>query len=57
LTDLAVLSLDDTQVSDEGLKHMNGLSNLDHLFLINTRVTEEGVKELQKALSDCKIYH
>jgi Leucine-rich repeat (LRR) protein len=54
---LTILFLEGTQISDAGLAHLKGLSNLQKLYLGNTRVTDAGVADLQKALSDCRIYH
>jgi hypothetical protein len=44
-----------TKVTDVGLKHLTGLTNLRSLSLINTKVTDEGVEKLQKALLNCRI--
>jgi hypothetical protein len=44
-----------TQVSDAGLKELAELKTLTSLNLQNTKVTAEGVKELQTALPKCKI--
>jgi Leucine-rich repeat (LRR) protein len=55
LTYLRVLKLNDTQVSDEGLKHLARLTNLQELDLRGTNVTAAGVAELRKALPNCKI--
>ena len=44
-----------TKVTNAGLKHLTGLSHLELLALIDTQVTDEGVKELQQALPNCKI--
>ena len=38
------------------LKELAGLKNLTELALENTKVTNAGVKELQKALPKCKIF-
>ena len=54
MTNLLSLSISG-QISDEGLTHFQGLSNLRKLKLLNTQVTDDGVAELQKALPDCKI--
>jgi len=37
--------------------HLSGLTNLQRLELIDTQVTEEGVKKFQEALPNCKIEH
>lgn len=52
---LVNLNLCNTQISDDGLKHLSGLKNCESLWLRYAQVTEEGVKELQKALPDCEI--
>jgi hypothetical protein len=49
------LSLARSGVSDEGLKHLHGLTNLLELDLRTTKVTAAGVADLQKALPQCKI--
>ena len=49
------LSLNGTTVTDDGLAHLNGLSNLRVLFLDGTAVTEKGIEELQRALPRCVI--
>ncbi|HEX3997327.1 MAG TPA: hypothetical protein VHX65_02140 [Pirellulales bacterium] len=55
LTDLSVLGLDNTKVTDYRLKELVGLKNLSKLFLDGTRVTDAGIKELKAALPDCAI--
>lgn len=42
-------------MTDAGLKELAPLTNLTALYLIDTKATDEGVKELQKALPKCKI--
>jgi len=46
-----------TKVTDAGLVHLKELTNLHTLYLINTKVTDEGVKKLQTALPNCNISH
>jgi len=41
--------------SGERLEHLKGLGNLRFLFLVQTKVTAEGVKELKGALPNCRI--
>lgn len=43
-------------VSDRGLEHLKGLSQLKCLLLDDTKVTDAGVKKLQQALPKCEIY-
>ncbi len=44
-----------TQVTDRGLKELKELNNLVTLELAGTKVTDEGIMELQAALPNCKI--
>ncbi|MCY2990029.1 MAG: hypothetical protein NTY19_19470 [Planctomycetota bacterium] len=53
--DVVGVDLRDTQVTDAGLEHLRGLTQLIFLDLANTQVTDKGVAELQKALPNCKI--
>ncbi|MBC8873173.1 MAG: hypothetical protein H8E44_27380 [Planctomycetes bacterium] len=46
LAKLAVLDLLDTYVTDDGLKHLTGLTNLSHLSLSGTPVTDDGLRHL-----------
>jgi hypothetical protein len=57
LSQLQTLWLGSTKVTDAGLPHLQGLSRLQALQLRDTKVTDQGVKKLQKALSNCHIYH
>lgn len=47
LPDLKVLSLNNTQVSDAGLKHLKRLTNLKILWLDNTQITDSGLEHLK----------
>ena len=49
------VSLNDTKVTDAGLKELATLKNLTTLDLGFTKVTDAGVKELQDALPKCRI--
>jgi hypothetical protein len=42
-------------VTDAGLKVLAGLKGLQTLHVNDTKVTDAGVRELQKALPNCKI--
>ena len=44
-------------MTDAGLEHLKGLMQLQRLVLRNTKVTDAGVRDLQKALPNCKIEH
>ena len=51
LSRLRVLSLDNTQVSDAGLKHLADLASLQTLNLENTQVSDAGLKHLANLAS------
>jgi Leucine-rich repeat (LRR) protein len=46
LSNLELLRLSRSTITDEGLKDLRGLTNLRSLFLVNTKVTDLGVNEL-----------
>lgn len=54
--DVSHVSLANTQVSDAGLTHLQGLTQLQQLYLHSTRVTDPGVAELRKALPNVTIH-
>ena len=56
LTQFRTLDLNETRVTDAALVHLKGLTKLSELDLHNTKVTNEGVKRLQQALPNCKIF-
>lgn len=43
------------KITDDGLSHLKGLTNLRFLVLINTKVSDAGVKKLKAVLPKCKI--
>ena len=49
------VELDGTAITDDGLKHFSGLTNLEYLMLGGTRVTDDGVKMLRESLPNCGI--
>jgi hypothetical protein len=51
LTNLRVLRLRATLITDKGLKHLKGLSKLRDLSLMSTKVTDAGLEQL-KAFPD-----
>jgi hypothetical protein len=46
-----------TQITDAGLKSLEGLTNLTKLNLKATKVSEDGLARLQTALLQCRIEH
>ena len=44
-----------SKITDAGLVHLKGLTNLRLLSLKKTQITSAGIAELQKALPNCKI--
>lgn len=55
LTKLAVVAC--PGITDAGLVHLEPLSNLKVLRLMDTRVTEAGVRELKTKLPECTIHY
>ena len=55
LPNLQVVQLIGPGTSDDDLKGLVGLKHLRMLDLLDTRVTDEGVAELKRALPNCKI--
>lgn len=55
LTLVTDLRLTNKHVTDKGIEHLKGLSQLQVLSLDNTQVTDKGVSELQQALPKCEI--
>jgi hypothetical protein len=51
------INLRGTTVTDAGLVHLGGLKSLRELDVRDTSVTDEAVKELQKALPECRILY
>ncbi len=52
---LEMLSLDCTQITDQGLAHLKGLTRLSELSLRATRITDAGLKHLEKLTSLKKL--
>ena len=46
-----------SEISDPGLEHLKGLTKLQELDVIRTRVSAAGVKKLQQALPKCHIWY
>jgi internalin A len=55
IVSLRSLHLDDTEVTDAGLKELYNLRNLEELSLKGTHVTKAGLSELRKALPECNV--
>ena len=54
---LTHLQLNDTKITDAGLRELSQLKHLTELGLLHTKVTQAGIVELNKALSKCRIKH
>ena len=54
--DVVRVYLSDTQITDAGLVHLQGLTKLASLSLPFIQVTDAGIAELQKTLPKCEIY-
>jgi hypothetical protein len=57
LTQLEVLCLGETAVTDAAVEPLSKLTRLRSLDLTGTRVTPEGAARLKKALPECQISH
>ena len=55
MKDLEYLNLYATMVSDEGLKHLTGLSNLKRVYVWQSKVTDAGMKSLEKQIPGLKV--
>ena len=51
-----ILSLNGTRVTDAGLIHLSGLPELRQLWLLDTAVSEEGVRSLNEKLPKCGAF-
>ena len=51
------MDISGTQITDFGLEHLKGLTQLHSVDLSNTGVTDDGVKRLQQMLPKCNIQH
>ena len=45
----------DWEISDAGLVHLKGLTELQTLDLDSTQITDAGIADLKKALPNCAI--
>jgi hypothetical protein len=55
VTSLSTLRVGATQISDAGLAHLSGLSNLADLEIAKTQVSDAGLKRLKQALPSLTI--
>ena len=53
---LSLLKLMSTQVTDAGLAHLKGLTNLRQVYLDDTRVTGTGERTLRRALPSLVVF-
>lgn len=47
LTNLEILEVEGTGITDEGLAHLQGLQNLGTLWLLNAPITDAGLRDLE----------
>jgi len=52
-----IVGLSGATITDADLEDLEDVKNLVYVELRDTKVTDEGVKRLQKALPNCKIRH
>lgn len=55
MKDLEYLNLYATSVTDEGLKHLAGLTKLKKVYVWQSKVTESGIKGLEKQIPGLKV--
>jgi hypothetical protein len=51
-----MLNLSDTAITDAGVAHLQGLTELKQLDVRTTAVTGDAIKRLKKALPRCNVY-
>ena len=56
ITNLTLLQLNNTKVTDKGLASLNKLDNLQSLNLVGTKVTAQGILQLGSLMSLQSIY-
>ena len=52
-----MLGIAGTKITDEGLKHLRELKNLNYLSINRTKVTDAAALDFQKRFPDCEIEH
>jgi hypothetical protein len=55
LSDLKLLALNETKVTDDGLIYLHRNKNLVIVFIGNTKITEQGIADLKKAVPSCDV--
>ena len=55
LSQLRILSLAGTQVTDAGLQHLAALRSLRQVFLYPSKVTDAGVEQLKAVLPGVQV--
>jgi len=55
MKDLEYLNLYSTSVTDDGLKHLSGLTKLKKVYVWKSKVTEAGMKALEKQIPGVKV--
>ena len=56
--EVSTVFLSDTQITDAGLVHLEGLTSLTWLFLSRTQITDAGLAKLKETLPIwCEIHH
>jgi len=54
--ELEVLHVGETEVSDNGLRHLHGLSHLKEVYATESRVTTDGAAELVDAIPAVQVF-
>jgi hypothetical protein len=57
LKNLTKLGLQKTAITDAGLKNLAPLKHLQRLWIGQTKVTQEGIEDLQGAIPNLKVYY
>jgi hypothetical protein len=55
MSQLELLDLSNTSITDAGLQNLFGMKQLRSLYLFHTRVTDEGEAKLWEALTQCNV--
>lgn len=52
---LSMLYLKDVEITDVAIEHLKGFTNLRHLDVTNTKISDRGAEQLSQALPLCKL--